>query len=127
MPVRNNALNPDLLNEKRAEIEAPAANPRDWSDSLYEKLYELDSVLVELRRTSPLTTKGLKRLFREPCTFQNGRPQRHICMHVIQAIENDPTRTPYQKVFDGPRQYRLSQQAQKSGLLNTNNKFNSHL
>ncbi|KAI0456309.1 putative cytochrome P450 [Xylaria acuta] len=117
--------NPDLLDEVRAEMEAVATDPQGWSHSSYEKLHKLDSVIVESQRTSPPTTTGLKRLFREPYTFQNGlhvARGTYVCMPIY-AIENDPAHTPHPEVFDGLRQYRLSQEAREGGPASVNNKL----
>ncbi|OTA60394.1 cytochrome P450 [Hypoxylon sp. EC38] len=107
--------NPDLMEEVRSEIEAITVDPQGWRDSPYDKLHKLDSVIIESQRTSPPTTTGLKRLFRESYTFQDGLhiPRgTYVCM-PIHAIENDPAHTPNPDVFDGLRQYRLTQHHQQ--------------
>lgn len=120
--------NPDLLAEIRDEMEAVAADAQGWNYDCYEKLQKLDSVIVESQRTSPPSTTGLKRLFKEPYTFENGLhipKDTYVCMPIT-AIENDPTHTPHPEVFDGLRQYRLSRQAQESRITGPNNNNNNN-
>lgn len=70
-------------------------------------------MLRESQRLSPPTTLGLKRLFREPYTFQNGlhvEAGQYVCLPIF-AIENDPELIPNPKEFDGLRHYRLAAEA----------------
>ncbi|KAI5925015.1 putative cytochrome P450 [Camillea tinctor] len=101
--------NPELFNELRQEIETVTSDHKEFDIIPYEKLHKLDSVLRESQRMSPPTVTGLKRLFRQPYTFQNGLriPENtYVCMPVF-AIENDPVHTPNPDIFDGLRNYRI--------------------
>ncbi|KAI0903464.1 cytochrome P450 [Ustulina deusta] len=116
---------PGLVDELRAEIEDVATAQKNWTDSAYDHLHKLDSVLRESQRLSPPTTLGLKRLFREPWTFKNGlhvEPGTYVCLPVY-AIENDPERVPDPARFDGLRHYRQAMNAK--GDNNGNNKASS--
>ncbi|KAL6720899.1 hypothetical protein ACLMJK_002824 [Lecanora helva] len=82
-----------------------------WTSSSYSRLSKLDSILRESQRLSPPTTLGMKRLFKQPHTFQNGihiPANTYICLPTF-AIENDPEHTQNPSTFDGLRSWRLRQ------------------
>jgi cytochrome P450 len=102
--------NPEYISELREEIqETVNAGTGDWTYSSYARLEKLDSVMRESQRMSPPTILGLKRLFKESFTFDNGTclPKGSYATLPIYAIENDPSITPNPAVFDGLRSYRL--------------------
>ncbi|OTB17447.1 hypothetical protein K445DRAFT_310865 [Daldinia sp. EC12] len=98
-----------LATELRSEIEEVASRSEAWGKSSYDNLHKLDSVLSESQRMSPPTTLGMKRIFREDYTFQNGLhiPKGTYTAMPIYAIENDPAHTSNPETFDGLRKYRL--------------------
>ncbi|ETS76588.1 hypothetical protein PFICI_11975 [Pestalotiopsis fici W106-1] len=101
---------PELLHELLDEIETVAR--RGWNDNgnSYDALDKLDSVLRESQRMSPPTTLGMKRLFKQAYTFQDGThilPGTYVAMPVF-AIENDPSTTANPEKFDGLRAYRAA-------------------
>ncbi|KAI1373130.1 putative cytochrome P450 [Hypoxylon crocopeplum] len=100
---------PSLLAELRAEIEDVAKRSGKWDNSSYERLHKLDSVLSESQRMSPPTTLGMKRMFYQDYTFENGLhiPKGTYTAMPIYAIENDPEHTFNPESFDGLRNYRL--------------------
>lgn len=103
----------DLQQQLLEEIAGVAR--RGWNDNgnPYDALLKLDSVLRESQRMSPPTTLGMKRLFKEPYTFQDGTQVEagtYACMPVY-AIENDPLTTPNPEKFDGLRAFRASREA----------------
>ncbi|KAI0898669.1 cytochrome P450 [Annulohypoxylon nitens] len=101
------AAGPALLEELREEINT-AVIEYGWEDIPYDQLYKLDSVLRESQRMSPPTVLGMKRLFKQSYTFQNGlhvSQGTYVCMPTY-AIENDPEYTPNPELFDGLRGYR---------------------
>ncbi|KAI0889802.1 cytochrome P450 [Annulohypoxylon maeteangense] len=101
------AAGPTLLKELRDEINA-VAGENGWEDIPYDQLHKLDSVLRESQRMSPPTVLGMKRIFKQSHTFQNGlhiSEGTYVCMPTY-AIENDPEHTPNPEVFDGLRSYR---------------------
>ena len=106
--------NPGLLEELRFEIEAEVEGKQGWNEASYSQLQKLDSVLRESQRMSPPTILGMKRLFKQPHTFENGLhlPKGSYACLPIFAIENDPANTPDPEVFDGLRSYRRRQQRQ---------------
>ncbi|KAM0817452.1 putative Cytochrome P450 [Seiridium cardinale] len=104
---------PELQQELLDEIAAVAR--RGWNDNgnSYDMLDKLDSVLRESQRISPPTTMGMKRLFKQPYTFQDGthiRAGTYVAMPVF-SIENDPSNTPDPEKFDGLRAYRAAREA----------------
>ncbi|KAI1437164.1 putative cytochrome P450 [Xylaria sp. CBS 124048] len=115
--------NPDFLDELRAEVETVTGDSQN--ESAYDKLEKLDSAMVESQRISPMMMTGLKRIFKESYTFQNGLhiPKgTYVCMPVY-TIENDPAITPHPEVFDGLRQYRALRQAREKDPMGAINKF----
>lgn len=97
-----------LLEELQAEISDVAKDPNGWKHTSYDRLHKLDSVLRESQRMSPPTILGMKRLFKQNHTFQNGLhvPKgTYVCMPIY-AIENDREHTPNPEAFDGLRSYR---------------------
>lgn len=100
---------PSLAAELRAEIEDVSRRSEQWDKSSYDSLYKLDSVLSESQRMSPPTTLGMKRIFYEDYTFQNGLhiPKGTYTAMPIYAIENDEEHTSNPAKFDGLRNYRL--------------------
>ncbi|KAI2472647.1 cytochrome P450 [Annulohypoxylon bovei var. microspora] len=107
--VTGAGLEVELLNEIAAVVE------RGWHDNgnPYGALDKLDSVMRESQRLSPPTTLGMKRLFKESYTFQDGT---HICAGTytcmpVYAIENDPARIPNPERFDGLRAYRAARES----------------
>ncbi|KAI2627380.1 putative cytochrome P450 [Hypomontagnella submonticulosa] len=104
---------PELLEELRAELNQVISSPQGWNEP-YDRLYKMDSVLLESQRLSPPTTLGLKRLFKTPYTFQNGLhiPKGTYACMPIYAIENDPQHTPNPELYDGLRSYRAYMQNQ---------------
>lgn len=103
---------PDLQQQILDEIAGVAQ--RGWHDNgnPYDALEKLDSVLRESQRISPPTTLGMKRLFKESHTFQNGthvEAGTYACMPVF-AIENDPAITPEPEKFDGLRAFRSARE-----------------
>lgn len=99
---------PELLRELRAEIQELVNDPGGWTDSKYDRLHKLDSVLRESQRMTPSTVLGMKRLFREPYIFSNGihiTKGTYVCMPTF-VIENDPAHTSEPTTFDGLRTYR---------------------
>ncbi|RYP77685.1 hypothetical protein DL771_001053 [Monosporascus sp. 5C6A] len=100
---------PSLAAELQAEIEDVAKRSNVWDKSSYDSLHKLDSVLSESQRMSPPTTLGMKRMFYEEYTFQNGLhiPKGTYTAMPIYAIENDPEYTSNPETFDGLRNYRL--------------------
>ncbi|KUI56676.1 Ent-kaurene oxidase [Cytospora mali] len=103
---------PQLQKELLDEIAVVAA--RGWHDNgnPYDALEKLDSVLRESQRMSPPTTLGMKRLFKESYTFQDGTHVRrgtYACLPVF-AIENDRAKVPNPEEFDGLRAYRAARQ-----------------
>ncbi|KAI0198931.1 putative cytochrome P450 [Astrocystis sublimbata] len=105
---------PTLIDELRAEIQSVDRHTETWDKSAYEKLHKLDSVLCESQRLSPPTTLGMKRIFREDYTFENGLhiPKGAYVAMPIHAIENDPKHTNDPTAFDGLRKYRLMKERQ---------------
>ncbi|RYP09459.1 hypothetical protein DL764_001284 [Monosporascus ibericus] len=104
---------PELQTQLLDEIAAVAG--RGWHDNgnPYDALDKLDSVLRESQRLSPPTTLGMKRLFKEPYTFQDGthvHTGTYACMPVY-AIENDPTKVLNPEEFDGLRAYRAARES----------------
>ena len=105
------AAGPEFQQELLDEIAAVAR--LGWHDNNgnpYDMLEKLDSVLRESQRLSPPTTLGMKRLFKQAYTFQDGthiRAGTYVCMPVY-AIENDPARTSSPEKFDGLRAYRAA-------------------
>lgn len=99
------AASPELTNQLIAEIADEM--DRGWKDMPYERLYHLDSVLCESQRLSPPTALGMKRLFKQPHTFQDGThvaAGTYTCMATF-AIENDPAHTPDPEKYDGLRRF----------------------
>lgn len=95
-------------------VEISAAASRGWHDNgnPYDALEKLDSVLRESQRISPPTTLGMKRLFKQPYTFDDGthvQAGTYVCMPVY-AIENDPAKLSSPQTFDGLRAYRAARQ-----------------
>ncbi|KAF7905075.1 uncharacterized protein EAF01_005596 [Botrytis porri] len=100
---------PKLQQELLDEIEAVAR--QGWSSNSYDALSKMDSVMRESQRISPPTTMGMKRLFKQSYTFQDGthiKAGTYVAMPVF-AIENDPSNTTNPKEFDGLRAYRAAQ------------------
>ncbi|PVH97413.1 cytochrome P450 [Periconia macrospinosa] len=98
------------IQELRDEIqETFEAEDGKWTYAAYARLEKLDSVLRESQRMSPPTILGLKRLFKQSFTFEDGThiPQGMYVTMPIYAIENDARITPNPNVFDGLRHYRL--------------------
>ncbi|CAI6331422.1 unnamed protein product [Periconia digitata] len=98
------------LAELRAEIEDVAvAEKGKWTYAAYARLEKLDSVMRESQRMSPPTILGLKRLFKESFTFEDGThvPRGAYVTLPIYAIENDASVTQNPEKFDGLRSYRL--------------------
>ncbi|RYC62857.1 hypothetical protein CHU98_g3352 [Xylaria longipes] len=113
------AAGPDLRSELVDEIKR--VSEKGWSNSSYDQLYRLDSVMRESQRHSPPTILGLKRLFRQPYTFQDGT---HITAGTyvsmpIYAIENDEKHTPNPQGFDGFRSFRTRQELEAAGRPQT--------
>ncbi|KAI1823505.1 cytochrome P450 [Xylaria intraflava] len=106
-----------LTNELRAEIDDVAAGANGWNDVPYDRLHKLDSMLRESQRTSPTMLLGMKRVFKQPHTFQNGIhvPAGSFTAMMVAQIENDPAYTPNPEDFDALRWYR---EKQKLGLQN---------
>lgn len=101
---------PELQADLLSEVSAVA--DRGWHDNgnPYDALEKLDSVLRESQRLSPPTTLGMKRLFKESYTFQDGThvpSSTYVCLPVY-AIENDREKVPDREEFDGLRAYRAS-------------------
>lgn len=108
---------PELSKNIQSEIDDVANSPPGWTNSAYDNLFMLDSVLRESQRMSPPTTLGMKRYFKEPYTFENGifiPKETYACMATY-AIENDPDHTPHPDAFDGLRAYRALIQSQQEG------------
>ncbi|KAI0883799.1 cytochrome P450 [Annulohypoxylon maeteangense] len=108
--VTGAGLEVELLDEIAAVVE------RGWHDNgnPYDALGKLDSVMRESQRLSPPTTLGMKRLFKESYTFQDGthiRAGTYACMPVY-AIENDPAKIPNPETFDGLRAYRAARESE---------------
>ncbi|KAI0444323.1 cytochrome P450 [Xylaria telfairii] len=109
------AAGPDLKNELIQEIKKTAE--KGWSNDSYDQLHRLDSVMRESQRRSPPTILGLKRLFRQPYTFQDNT---HVIAGTyvsvpIYAIENDEEHTSEPQEFDGLRSYRARQELEAAG------------
>ncbi|KAJ8119219.1 hypothetical protein ONZ43_g3788 [Nemania bipapillata] len=107
---------PELQRELLDEIEGVAR--RGWNDNgnSYDALEKMDSVLRESQRISPPTTLGMKRLFKQPYTFQDGthvQAGTYVAMPVY-AIENDPSVTADPEKFDGLRAYRAAREGDPS-------------
>jgi cytochrome P450 len=103
---------PKFTEEIRNEIQQTFdADNGNWSHGTYARLGKLDSVLRESQRMSPPTILGLKRLFKESFTFEDGThvPRGAYTAMPVHAIENDPTVTADPTIFDGLRNYRLRQ------------------
>ncbi|KAI1355958.1 cytochrome P450 [Xylaria sp. FL0043] len=104
------AAGPDLKNALIEEIKEVSQS--GWSNGSYDNLHRLDSVMRESQRRSPPTILGLKRLFRQPYTFQDGT---HVSAGTyvsmpIYAIENDEGHTHDPHEFDGLRSFRVRQE-----------------
>lgn len=102
----------DLQQQLLEEISGVACGGWHDNGNPYDALAKLDSVLRESQRISPPTTMGMKRLFREPYTFQDGTQVEagtYACMPVY-AIENDPLTTPNPEEYDGLRAFRASRE-----------------
>jgi ent-kaurene oxidase len=113
VPAAGPSLQNDLLNEINS------IGKGKWETAAYDQLYRLDSVLRESQRISPPTTLGLKRLFLEPYTFENGThipAGTYVCM-PIHAIENDEKHTPHPDEYDGLRTFRARQEKKRNGDL----------
>lgn len=113
------AAGPDLRKELLEEIATVAA--AGWNANSYDQLHRLDSVLCESQRVSPPTTLGMKRLFREPYTFQDGThipANTYVCV-PIHAIENDAAHTFDPEKFDGLRNFRGRKEQGHDNNLNT--------
>jgi cytochrome P450 len=97
--------NPQYAAELRTEIAAQNIN---WTHATYARLEKMDSVIRESQRMSPPTILGLKRMFSEPFTFDDGThiPRGTYAAMPIFSIENDPNITPNPEIFDGLRSYR---------------------
>jgi cytochrome P450 len=109
--------NPQYTAELRAEIQqATTPEKGAWTHATYAGLEKMDSVLRESQRMSPPTILGLKRLFKESFTFEDGThvPRGAYTAMPIYAIENDPRVTTDPAVFDGLRSYRLRQGLDKA-------------
>lgn len=112
------AAGSNLRNELLEEIATVTAD--GWNSNSYDQLYRLDSVLCESQRLSPPTTLGMKRLFREPYTFQDGthiQANMYVCV-PIHAIENDATHTSDPEIFDGLRNFHARKEQDRVGDLN---------
>ena len=123
--------NPNLFEELEFEIDAEVQGKQGWNAASYYQLQKLDSVLRESQRMSPPTILGMKRLFKQPHTFENGLhlPKGTYACLPIYAIENDPAHTPHPEKFDGLRSYKRRQQtppnARKPGASNEEHQFSS--
>lgn len=96
-----------LQNEILEEI--TDVSDRGWHDNgnPYDALEKLDSVMRESQRLSPPVTLGMKRLFKQPYTFQDGThipADTYACLPIY-AIGND---LPNPEEFDGLRAYRAA-------------------
>jgi ent-kaurene oxidase len=126
----------------RDEIEAVEEKyAGEWTETSYQRLHKLDSVLRESQRLSPPTILGLKRVFKESYKFANGLrvPKGTYVALPITAIENDPEHTVSPGIFDGLRSYRLflssdmddenteevEQITKRKGLASGNHQFSS--
>lgn len=117
--------NPEHISELREEIQQTIdVDHGRWTHASYARLEKLDSVLKESQRMSPPTILGLKRLFKESYTFNDGThmPKGTYATLPIYAIENDPNVTPNPSVFDGMRSYR---QRRLQGQHRTQNQANT--
>ncbi|KAI1147776.1 cytochrome P450 [Nemania diffusa] len=104
------AAGPSLRKELIEEIQK--VSEKGWSTASYDQLHRLDSVMRESQRCSPPTILGLKRLFRQAYTFQDGT---HVSAGTyatmpIYAIENDGEHTTDPQEFDGLRSFRARQE-----------------
>ena len=83
-----------------------------WAAASYEELHRLDSVLRESQRLSPPVTMGMKRVFLEPHTFDDGThiPQGTYACLPIYAIENDEYHAHQPHEFDGLRSFRVHEE-----------------
>jgi cytochrome P450 len=97
--------------ELRAEIQETANIDSNWTYGAYACLEKLDSVLRESHRMSPPTILGLRRLFKQSFTLNDGThiPRSGYVAMPIYAVENDPKVTPDPTVFNGLRNYHLRQ------------------
>ncbi|KAI1434073.1 cytochrome P450 [Xylaria sp. CBS 124048] len=102
------AADPAIWKEMAAEVESVAAEPQGWTDVPYDRLHKLDSLLRESQRISPTMLMGMKRLFKQPYTFQNGIhvPAGTFVGMLVQEIASDPDIIPNPEVFDPLRSYR---------------------
>ncbi|KAI1345530.1 cytochrome P450 [Xylaria sp. FL0043] len=103
----------ELQQELLDEIQTVTRRGWNYSGNPYDALEKLDSVLRESQRLSPPTTLGMKRLFRQAYTFQDGThvsEGTYVAMPVF-AIENDPSITAAPEKFDGLRAYRARRHA----------------
>ncbi|KAK5999071.1 Cytochrome P450 monooxygenase [Cladobotryum mycophilum] len=109
------AAGPSLLEGLLDEIASVSRN--GWNTGSYDELHQLDSVMRESQRMSPPTTLGLKRLFREPYTFQDGTfvpAGTYVCL-PIHAIENDADHNPRPEAFDGLRSFHAREEREQAG------------
>ncbi|RWA10589.1 hypothetical protein EKO27_g4511 [Xylaria grammica] len=109
------AAGPDLRNELVEEIKR--VSEKGWRNDSYDQLHRLDSVMRESQRRSPPTILGLKRLFRQPYTFQDGTQVAagtYVSMPIY-AIENDEEHTLNPEEFDGLRSFRVRQEIEATG------------
>lgn len=107
---------PEFKQELLDEIADVASRGWNKKGNSYDLLAKLDSVLRESQRLSPPTTLGMKRLFKQPYTFQDGthiHAGTYVAMPVF-AIENDPEKMPNPEKFDGLRAYRASREGDVS-------------
>ncbi|KAI2628175.1 cytochrome P450 [Xylaria nigripes] len=105
------AVKGTLAEDLVAEIESVALGTNGWHEMPYDRLYKLDSMLRESQRTSPTVLLGMKRVFQQPYTFQNGIhvPKGSYTAMLVSEIENDPIHIPNPEVFDPMRCYREKQ------------------
>ncbi|KID93254.1 Cytochrome P450, partial [Metarhizium majus ARSEF 297] len=104
---------PNLLKELLDEIRS--VEDKGWTGAFsYDQLHRLDSVICESQRLSPPTILGMKRLFRESYTFQDGThiPSGSYACMSIHAIENNNKHTPYPELFNGLRNFHARQEQQ---------------